>query len=302
MGWALDAQDWERWGRARPGSQENGGVGPGACPKQAFDSAWPEGEALPVPGLAEGQARVCLDLVPARGGGPPPPCTSSAPRGPLGLWQDHGCWAQRRAWHTAGGLYGTALDSDCPAAAVGLGQCPQLWAVTWPQTRKPRTEAAWDRAPCPLGESLNQGLRGWGRGTLHTDRTPAIPSHPSAHPPRTLAALQAAGLPSCANTHGRCFLSENKPPHGAGPVCPRYSGHAGIGAVVTGRLGGPRPSMGASCTHPRRPSQEPRPRWGGAGPPSALRQAGPSADLGACDICTVFCADFHATCNNPRIF
>lgn len=60
--------------------------------------------------------------------------------------------------------------------------------------------------------------------------------------------------------------------------------------------------MEASCTQPRWPSQEPRPQCGGACPPSALRQAGPSADLGACDIYTVFCADFHATCNNPRIF
>ena len=41
------------------------------------------------------------------------------------------------------------------------------------------------------------------------------------------------------------------------------------------------------------------PGWGaGTGQsgcsPSALWQAGPSADLGASDICTVFCADFHA--------
>lgn len=178
-------------------------MGPGACPKQAFDSTWPEGEALPVPGLAEGQVRVCLDLVPARGGGPPPPRTSSAPQGPLGLWQDHGCWAQRQAWHTAGGLYGTAPDSDCPAAAPSSGLSPGLR----PGSQGPRLPGT-GQGTMSLGRVLESRAEGGGGGA-HCTQTDALnhftPICSSSEDTRGSAV--SFRFPSCANMHRRTSLN-----------------------------------------------------------------------------------------------
>lgn len=75
-------------------------------------------------------------------------CTFRSPRGPDGLQQDCGCRTQRQAWHAADSLYGKAQNSDCPEAAVGLGQCPWLSALPRPQTRQPPVTQHPARAPC----------------------------------------------------------------------------------------------------------------------------------------------------------
>lgn len=163
-----------------------------------------------------------------------------------------------------------------------------------------RAEATGDRAPRPVRRVLDSLHPYSPSGHTTPDGRPPIISRPSARTPRARVRSTPAG------THATPLHSADPPSlktsrlTGQGLRVPNMLTAQGSGLWRWAGSGGSWPSGGAPCTQPRQPFQEPQPR--GEAPSIWSEAVGPSADLGALEICTVFCADLHATCDDLSIF
>lgn len=201
-------------------------------------------------------------------------------------------------------------------------------APTLAVTRPPRTKDT-QGSSVPLGESLKQTKAGASTASLFPFRyTIFHTEHPSVlsdRPARLLGRAPTAQafnvrFTDAGNTRGASSNFADTPTCAtnwdARAVC--ASTLAVRSALSCGsRSGGKQAGLPArspgGLSWNREPRLEKEPlghrALGGEGPlapglgaPSSRSEAAPSTDMGTPHICTAFCADFHATCNDPRIF